>query len=80
MASKAKTKRVTAAKPAAAKRKAKPETKQPVSQEERCKMIAEAAFLCSKERGLPGTDPVGDWLEAEREIDWRLESRAHASH
>lgn len=68
------------AKPASGKRDAGPESRQPVTQEERRKMIAEAAFIRSRERAFPGADPVGDWLEAEREIDRKLESGTHASH
>ena len=37
-------------------------------------MIAEAAyFRYEKRRGTDG-DPAGDWLEAEQEIGWMLES------
>lgn len=79
-ATKAKAKKATVARSAAKKRDAATASKQPVSQEERRKMIAEAAFQRSKEHDIPGMDPVGDWLEAEREIDRRLGSGAHASH
>lgn len=47
-----------------------------VSVEERCAMIAEAAYYKSQQRIAAG-DPVNeltDWLEAEQEIDQRITS------
>ena len=40
----------------------------PLTPEARRSMIAEAAFLKSRQRDYPG-DPVADWLQAEAEID-----------
>src|SRR5512147_3006597 len=37
-------------------------------------MIREAAYLRAERRGFVGGDPVTDWLEAEAEIDRRLEA------
>ncbi|MDA8137910.1 MAG: DUF2934 domain-containing protein [Desulfobacteraceae bacterium] len=39
----------------------------PLSEEEKLKMIAEAAFLKSRQRDFEG-DPVADWLSAEAEL------------
>ena len=79
-AQKGEAKQAAAANPAAGKHDAGPASRQPVTQEERRKMIAEAAFIRSRERDFPGTDPVGDWLEAEREIDRKLAGGTHVSH
>ena len=46
---------------------------QPVSAEDRRRMIAEAAWHRAVARGFTNGDPVSDWLEAEREIDSRLD-------
>lgn len=75
----------TAAKPAAKKaaaaaphkptaksapnRTARVDTQSRVTQEERRKMIAEAAYLRAERRGFMGGDPTEDWLSAEAEID-----------
>jgi Protein of unknown function (DUF2934) len=40
----------------------------PLTNEEKQNMIAEAAYLKSRNRKYPG-DPVADWLEAEAELD-----------
>lgn len=42
-----------------------------VNEELRRQMIAEAAYFRAEHRGFAG-DPVGDWLEAENEIDAKL--------
>jgi hypothetical protein len=41
---------------------------------QRHELIAEAAYLRAAARGFHGGDPTADWLEAEREIDDRLET------
>lgn len=43
-----------------------------VSAEERRRMIAEAAWNRAVARGFANGDAVRDWLEAEREVDARL--------
>jgi superfamily II RNA helicase len=35
-------------------------------------MIAEAAYFRAERRGFDSGDPVGDWVEAEAEVDTRL--------
>jgi rubrerythrin len=40
-----------------------------VSEEERRRMIAEAAYYRALRRNFQGGDPVKDWFEAEREVD-----------
>lgn len=47
---------------------------QRIPQEERQRMIAEAAYFRAMQRGFSGGDPVDDWLVAEREIDRLLPS------
>lgn len=51
---------------------AKPRKAKPVSQEQRHRMIAEAAYQRAEARGFREMDQVGDWLAAEREVDKRL--------
>lgn len=41
----------------------------PVGAAERCRLIAEAAYLRAERRGFSGGDPQQDWLEAEAEVD-----------
>jgi hypothetical protein len=40
----------------------------PLTDEERHKMVAESAFLKSRQRDFPG-DPMADWLRAEAELN-----------
>lgn len=47
--------------------------KRGISAEERRKLIAEAAYYRALERGFQGSDPLEDWLKAEKEIDARYE-------
>lgn len=47
-------------------------------QDERQKMIAEAAYLRAKEKAF-SSDPVADWLEAEKEIDRKLAAQNKGS-
>nr|VFK38284.1 MAG: phasin family protein [Candidatus Kentron sp. TC]VFK39715.1 MAG: phasin family protein [Candidatus Kentron sp. TC]VFK54267.1 MAG: phasin family protein [Candidatus Kentron sp. TC] len=46
-----------------------PSVKKAVSPLERWAMIAEAAYYRAQKRGFIGGNPMGDWIEAEREID-----------
>jgi chromosome segregation ATPase len=48
-----------------------------VSAEERRRMIAEVAWNRAVARGFANGDPMTDWLEAEREIDARLNGAHH---
>ncbi|MFZ5509641.1 MAG: DUF2934 domain-containing protein [Pseudomonadota bacterium] len=43
-----------------------------VTAEERHRMIAEAAYFRALQRGLLDGYELGDWLDAEKEIDARL--------
>lgn len=45
---------------------------QGMNPDERRRMIAEAAWNRAVARGFENGDPVSDWLEAEREVDARL--------
>jgi len=47
-----------------------------ISPEQRRKMIAEAAFRRALACGLGKSDPLNDWLCAEREVDSMLASHA----
>jgi len=47
---------------------------QPVTPEQRHQMIAEAAYFLSLRRGFGGDAEMRDWLEAEAEVDARLQS------
>lgn len=47
---------------------------QPVSAEERRRMIAEAAYFRAMQHGFDGGNPLDDWLAAEREINRLLPS------
>ena len=47
-----------------------------ISEEERRRMIAEAAYLRAQQRGFEGGDPVADWLVAETEINKSLAKRS----
>jgi len=46
---------------------------------QRRQMIAEAAYFLAEKRGFDSGDPVGDWIEAETEVDARLR-RIEAEH
>ena len=43
-----------------------------MSEDQRRQMIAEAAYFRAERRGFSGGDSVGDWIEAEAEVDERL--------
>jgi Protein of unknown function (DUF2934) len=51
----------------------------PLTDEEKHKMIAEAAFLRSRQRAFPG-DPVADWLMAEAELNDALATYCRSEH
>jgi len=42
------------------------------TEEERNRMICEAAYFLAESRGFVGGDPGQDWIEAERQIDEML--------
>jgi len=44
-----------------------------LGQQDRHRMIAEAAYYRAQQRGFCGGDPVQDWLEAEAEVSVRLD-------
>lgn len=50
-----------------------------VSAEQRHLMISEAAFFRAERSGFR-SDPLGDWLEAEAEIDAMLQNTPPAPH
>ena len=50
----------------------KPSRTPMVSAEERRSMIAEAAYYQAEQRDFKGGDSVSDWLDAEKEIDNKL--------
>lgn len=47
---------------------------EPVTAEERHRMIAEAAYYIAEQRGFQGGDPEQDWREAEAQIGGMLRS------
>lgn len=51
---------------------ASPRRRNPVTAEERYRMIAQAAYYRAQQRGFVGGDPLADWLSAEVEIDREL--------
>lgn len=46
-----------------------------LSDAERFRMIAEAAYLKAESRGFEGGNPTEDWLQAEAEVDARYAPR-----
>ncbi|HTV76832.1 MAG TPA: DUF2934 domain-containing protein [Steroidobacteraceae bacterium] len=46
-----------------------------ISAEDRQKLIATAAYFRAQRRGFSAGHEAEDWLEAEREVDLRLEYR-----
>lgn len=54
----------------------KPEKSAKISPEERSRMVAEAAYYMAQRRGFEGGDPVGDWIEAERQVEETLRKRS----
>jgi len=40
------------------------------------RMVAEAAYFIAEQRGFPGDSTLDDWLEAERQIEFRLRQQA----
>jgi Protein of unknown function (DUF2934) len=61
-------------KPTSPSEQAKPPS-QTVTQEERWRMVAEAAYLRAEKRGFSGGNPTDDWLAAEAEVDTMLAKR-----
>lgn len=55
----------------APKAELKPAPRAPISSEERHRMIAKVAYAHAERAGF-GSDPLLDWLNAEREIDSML--------
>jgi hypothetical protein len=53
-------------------------TSRPVSTQERRELVARAAYQRAVQHGLGRTDPVEDWLWAEREIERRLGAQTAA--
>lgn len=47
----------------------------PIPQEERMRLIAEAAYYKAEKRDFAQGSEIGDWIEAEAEIDALLGSR-----
>ena len=47
----------------------------PMTPDERCRMIAEAAYLRAERRGFDSGSELDDWLEAEAEIDALLRAK-----
>ena len=43
--------------------------KQPITAEQREKMIAETAYFISEKRGFVGDHQMDDWLESEKVVD-----------
>lgn len=52
------------------------ESHPPVTAEHRHRLISEAAYYRAEQRGFLGGDPAEDWVEAEAEIDRRLNGEA----
>lgn len=50
---------------------------QPLSPQERRRLIEEAAYRCYQQRGRQQGSPLDDWLKAEGEVDRMLASRTH---
>lgn len=54
---------------------ASPQTEEGAEQEERHRMITEAAYLIAEQRGFQGDMALDDWLQAEAEVDARFAAR-----
>jgi hypothetical protein len=50
---------------------------QKITDEQRHQMIADAAYFRAERRGFHGGDPVLDWVDAEADIDARLQQQQH---
>ncbi len=50
---------------------------QPLSPQERRRLIEEAAYRCYQQRGCRQGSPLDDWLKAEDEVDRMLAPRTH---
>jgi hypothetical protein len=51
-----------------------------ISEDERRRMIAEAAYYLAEQRGFTGGDPDGDWLQAEVQINRLLGPQITVTH
>jgi hypothetical protein len=51
---------------------------QPISPQERRRLIAETAYRCYQQRDRGQGSPLDDWLKAETEVDRLLAARTHA--
>lgn len=51
-----------------------------VTTDQRLSMIAEAAYFRAEHRGFRSGDPITDWIEAEAEIDYLLNSGTGGIH
>lgn len=60
---------------AAAKPRAKPGKAGGITADERLRLIAEAAYYKAEKRDFAGGSELGDWIEAEAEIDALLNPR-----
>jgi len=47
---------------------------EPVSAEQRWRMVADAAYYIAEKRGFVGGDPAADWYQAEQQVDAALRS------
>ena len=59
--------------PGGAAAQAHPATLTGISAAQRERMIAEAAYYRAEQRRFEGGDPLQDWLEAQAEIDTRID-------
>lgn len=50
------------------------ENNREISEEERYRMVAEAAYFNAEHHGFQGGDPVRDWFLAEKQIEQQLNS------
>jgi hypothetical protein len=51
-----------------------------VDSEQRCCMIAEAAYFIAEQRGFQGETELDDWLQAEADVDARFLADTQVSH
>lgn len=72
------SRRVAVPAPLAATRAASAATSRPLSAQERRDLVARTAYLRALQQGLGRTDPVEDWLWAEREVERRLGAQSAA--
>ena len=68
-------KQAVAGKAAAATLTGKPGGAQELTEEQRHRMIAEAAYLIAEQRGFQGDLALQDWLQAETQVSARFAAR-----